>query len=169
MATTTANPQAAAKPRSPGLIKRLLVIALIALGAAGIAGGATWFYMSRHESAPAQAAQAKPAPAPVPVFFALDPMTVNLLSDDGEQHYLRIGLTLKLNDQPTQEHLTAHMPEIRSRVLLALSNKHPEELSSLDGKHALAKELATLIGQPTESGGAPAHIEDVLFTEFVVQ
>ncbi|HVE10822.1 MAG TPA: flagellar basal body-associated protein FliL [Paraburkholderia sp.] len=169
MATTTANPQAAAQPRSPGLIKRLLVILLIALAAAGIAGGGVWFYMSHHESAPAQAAQAKPAPAPVPVFFALDPMTVNLQSDDGEQHYLRIGLTLKLSDQQTQEHLSAHMPEIRSRVLLALSNKHPEELAPLDGKRALAKELATLIGQPTDAGGQPLHVEDVLFTEFVVQ
>jgi flagellar protein FliL len=169
MATTTANPQAAAQPRSPGLIKRLLVILLIALVAAGVAGGGVWFYMSRHEGAPAQAAQAKPAPAPVPVFFALDPMTVNLQSDDGEQHYLRIGLTLKLGDAQTQEHLTQHMPEIRSRVLLALSNKHPEELAPLDGKRALAKELAALISQPTDAGGSPVHVEDVLFTEFVVQ
>ncbi|CAB3760929.1 flagellar basal body-associated protein FliL [Paraburkholderia humisilvae] len=171
MATTTANQQVAAQPRSPGLIKRTLVIVLIALLAAALAGGGTWFYMNRHESAPAQGMQAqKQAVAPViPVFFALEPMTVNLQSDDGEAHYLRIGLTLKLNDQQTQEHLTAHMPEIRSRVLLALSNKHPEDLAPLDGKRALAKELATLIEQPTETGAPPVHVDDVLFTEFVVQ
>jgi flagellar FliL protein len=148
------------------------VIVLIALIAAALAGGGTWFYMSRHETAPAaQTAQQaqKPAPSPIPVFFALEPMTVNLQSDDGETHYLRIGLTLKLNDQQTQEHLTTHMPEIRSRVLLALSNKHPDELAPLDGKRALAKELAALIEQPTETGGAPVHVDDVLFTEFVVQ
>jgi flagellar FliL protein len=103
------------------------------------------------------------------VFFALEPMTVNLQSDDGEQHYLRIGLTLKLNDQKTQDHLTAHMPEIRSRVLLALSNKHPEDLAPLEGKQALAKELAALIEKPTEPGSEPVHVDDVLFTEFVVQ
>ncbi|APR37283.1 flagellar basal body-associated protein FliL [Paraburkholderia sp. SOS3] len=170
MATTTANPQAAVPPRSPGLIKRSLMIALIALVAAALAGGGTWFYMSRHETAAAaQPAAQAPKPSPVPVFFALEPMTVNLQSDDGEQHYLRIGLTLKLNDQQTQEHLTQHMPEIRSRVLLALSNKHPDELAPLDGKRALAKELAALIEQPTETGGAPVHVDDVLFTEFVVQ
>lgn len=170
MATTTANPPVTAPPRTPKLIKRTLLIVLIALVAAALAGGGTWFYMSRHESAPAQAAQhPKTTPSPVPVFFALDPMTVNLQADDGDQHYLRIGLTLKLNDQETQDHLTAHMPEIRSRVLLALSNKHPEELAPLDGKRALAKELAALIEQPTETGGSPIHVEDVLFTEFVVQ
>jgi flagellar FliL protein len=47
--------------------------------------------------------------------------------------------------------------------------KHPEELAPLEGKRALAKELATLIDQPTETGGAPIHVDDVLFTEFVVQ
>ncbi|TDN67942.1 flagellar basal body-associated protein FliL [Paraburkholderia sp. BL10I2N1] len=170
MATTTANQQASAQPSSPGLMKRIIVILLIVLVAAGAAGAATWFFMSR--SAPAQAAStspAAPAPSPIPVFFPLEPMTVNLQSDDGQQHYLRIGLTLKLNDQQTQQHLAEHMPEIRSRVLLALSNKHPEELAPLEGKHALAKELETLIEQPTETGAQPVHVADVLFTEFVVQ
>ncbi|WP_027792988.1 flagellar basal body-associated protein FliL [Paraburkholderia acidipaludis] len=168
MATTTANQQAAPQSAKPGPMKRLIVIALIALLAAGAAAGATWFVMQRHEaSAPAATASA-PVPA-VPVYFALDPMTVNLQSDDGETHYLRIGLTLKLDTLATQDALRDRMPEIRSRVLLALSNKHPEDLATLDGKHALATELAALIAQPTEPHGTPAHVEDVLFTEFVVQ
>ena len=170
MATTTANPQAAVAPRSPGLIKRTLVIALIALVAAGLAGGGTWFYMSRHETAaPAQPAAQAPKPSPIPVFFALEPMTVNLQSDDGEQHYLRIGLTLKLNDQQTQEHLTAHMPEIRSRVLLILSAKHPEELATIDGKRKLATELRSSVETIASTPEQPAHVDEVLFTEFVVQ
>ena len=165
MATTTANQQAIA-PSSSGTTKRILVILLIVLVAAGAAGAGTWFFMSKR--APAAASSAMPAPSPVPVFFPLEPLTVNLQSDDGQQHFLRIGLTLKLSDQATQERLNEHMPEIRSRVLLALSNKHPEELQTLDGKHALAKELAALIEQPTDAGGQPAHVSDVLFTEFVV-
>ena len=47
------------------------------------------------------------------------------------------------------------MPEVRSRILLALSNKHPEELAPLEGKRALATELQTLIEQPTDKGAAP--------------
>ena len=167
MATTTANQQAPAKASSPGLVKRIVVILLIVLVAAGAAGAATWFFMSKR--APAAATAAGPVLAPAPIFFPLESMTVNLQSDDGQQHYLRIGLTLKLADQKVQEHLTEHMPEIRSRVLLALSNKHPEELATLDGKKALAKELETLIEQPTEANGQPVSVSDVLFTEFVVQ
>ncbi|MGA7779716.1 MAG: flagellar basal body-associated protein FliL [Paraburkholderia sp.] len=169
MASTTANQQATVQPATPGPMKRILLIVLIALIAAGAAGAGVWFFMSRHAPAPAAAQAAMPAPLALPVFFPLEPMTVNLQSDDGQQHYLRIGLTLKLNDPKVQQELTDHMPEVRSRILLALSNKHPDDLAPLDGKRALATELKTLIEQPTDKGASPVQVEDVLFTEFVVQ
>lgn len=168
MATTTASQQAAPQGAKPGPMKRIIVIALIAILAAAAAGGATWFFMSRH-AASAPAANAPPPPPAVPVYYALEPMTVNLQSDDGESHFLRIGLTLKLDNQATQDQLVARMPEIRSRLLLALSNKHPSDLAPLDGKRALATELSVLISKPTDPNEKPAHVEDVLFTEFVVQ
>ena len=168
MATTTAPQQAA--PASPGPLKRIILIALIALVAAGAAGAGVWFFMSKRAPAAASAETASaPAPLAAPLFFPLESMTVNLQSDDGQQHFLRIGLTLKLTDAKTQQELTDHMPEVRSHILLALSNKHPDELAPLEGKRALATELRTLIEQPTDKGAAPIHVQDVLFTEFVVQ
>jgi flagellar protein FliL len=166
MATTTAPQQAA--PASPSPMKRIILIVLIAIIAAGGAGAGVWFFMAKRAPA-AAAGPAAPVPAPTPIFFPLDSMTVNLQSDDGQQHFLRIGLTLKLTDPKVQAELTEHMPELKSRILLALSNHHPDDLAPLDGKHALAKELKTLIEQPTDKGNPPVHIDDVLFTEFVVQ
>ena len=166
MATTTAPQQAA--PASPGPMKRIILIVLIALIAAGAAGAGVWFFMSKRAPVAATAEAAPGAPA-APLFFPLESMTVNLQSDDGQQHFLRIGLTLKLGDTRTQQELTDHMPEVRSRILLALSNHHPDELAPLEGKRALAEELKTLISDPTEKGTAPIRVQDVLFTEFVVQ
>ncbi|MGF6791388.1 flagellar basal body-associated protein FliL [Paraburkholderia sp. 35.1] len=166
MATTTAPQQAA--PASPGPMKRIILIVLIALIAAGAAGAGMWFFMSKRAPV-AVSAEAAPAQSAVPLFFPLESMTVNLQSDDGQQHFLRIGLTLKLGDAATQQALTDHMPEVRSRILLALSNKHPEELAPLEGKRALAEELKTLITEPIDKGAAPIRVQDVLFTEFVVQ
>jgi flagellar FliL protein len=166
MASTTAPQQAA--PASPGPLKRIILIALIAIIAAGAAGAGVWFFMSKRAPA-AVTAEAAPPPPVAPLFFPLESMTVNLQSDDGQQHFLRIGLTLRLGDTATQQQLTEHMPEVRSHILLALSNKHPDELAPLEGKRALAEELKTLISQPAEKGAAPIHVQDVLFTEFVVQ
>ncbi|CAB3696492.1 hypothetical protein LMG24076_03190 [Trinickia soli] len=166
MASTTANQQTVDVPAKSGKLKRILLIALIAIFAAGAAAGGMYFFLIKHGVGSSK--PAPPPPPPPPVFFALDPMTVNLLSDDG-QHYLRVGLSLKLANEKMQEGLQQHMPEIRSRILLALSNKHPEELSTLEGKHALAQELKTLIEKPTDASEPPVHVEAVLFTEFVVQ
>lgn len=166
MATTTATQQPTVTPSKPGKLKRMVLIVLIALVAAGAAAGGTYFFLANGKHGPTKAAA--PPPPPPPVFAALDPMTVNLLSDDG-QHYLRVGLTLKIADEKMQARLTEHMPELRSRILLDLSNKHPEELSTLEGKRSLAQELKTLISQPTDTGAPPVRVEEVLFTEFVVQ
>lgn len=160
MATPTTTQQADATPPKFARLKRTLPIVLAALVAAGAAAGGMYFYLLKH-------GPSKP-PAPPPVFFPLDPMTVNLLSDDG-QHYLRVGLTLKIADEKMQTRITEHMPELRSRILLDLSNKHPEDLLTVEGKRALANELKTVLGQPTDTGAPPLQIEDVLFTEFVVQ
>ncbi|MBU9269295.1 flagellar basal body-associated protein FliL [Burkholderia gladioli] len=164
MATTTAS----ASPERPptGKFKRIVLFALIGLVIAAAGGAAAWYFLLRHEG-PA-VAHAAPQSLATPVFFPLESMTVNLQSDDG-LHYLRIGLTLKLTDPTAQDYLTQHMPEIRSRILLALSNKHPEDLATLDGKRELADELRTLIEQPTQPGNRSARVDAVLFTDFVVQ
>ncbi len=165
MASTTATQQTVVVPAKSG-IKRILLIVLIAIFAAGASAGGVYFFLLKHGVTNSK--PAPPPPPPPPVFFALEPMTVNLLSDDG-QHYLRIGLSLKLTNEKVQEALQQHMPEIRSRILLALSNKHPDDLSTLDGKHALAQELKTLVEKPTDTSEPPVPVEAVLFTEFVVQ
>lgn len=166
MATTPAKETVATvKPARLGGLKRLMPLAAVAVVSAVLAGGVVYFVAPRADIAH----HAEAPPAPEPTFFALDPFTVNLQSDDGAQHYLRLGLSLKLTDPQTQARLTAHMPQLRSRVLLLLSNKKPEELSSLEGKRMLAAELRGVITEPTETGQKPARVDEVLFTDFVIQ
>jgi flagellar FliL protein len=108
-----------------------------------------------------------PAPAP-PVFFPLESMTVNLQSDDS-MHYLRIGLTLELSDRRSQAALVERMPEVRSSILMTLSAKRPEDLEGIDGKLKLAKELLAIVENADGAPGNPRRVQEVLFTEFVIQ
>ena len=159
MASTTE-----AVPKASG--KNTLVIILAAVLVLVLAGGGAAFWMLSKKSAVAGPAAA--APVPPPVFFTLEPFTVNLISDDG-QRYAHVGLTLRLADAEGEKNLTEHMPELRSRILLLLSNKHPDDLISLDGKQKLAAEIVATVDQPFTNGGPANHIAEVLFTEFVVQ
>jgi flagellar FliL protein len=164
MATTTANQQPIV-PAKSGKLKRILVIAIGAIVLLAAGAGASYFAISKFGAH----GPVKPAPLPPPVFFPLESLTVNLQADDGAMHYLRVGLTLKLRDEKTQAKLTEHMPEIRSRVLLLLSAKHPEELATVEGKRTLASELRAAVETTANTAEQPVRVDDVLFTEFVIQ
>ncbi|CAM2138440.1 flagellar FliL protein [Pararobbsia alpina] len=159
MASTTEAPRASGK--------NTLVIILVAVLVLVLAGGGAAFWMLSKKQGSSAAAPAEVKVAP-PVFFTLEPFTVNLLSDDG-QRYAHVGLTLRLADPEGEARLTEHMPELRSRILLLISNKHPEDLISLDGKQKLAAEIEAAVDQPFTNGGPANHVAEVLFTEFVVQ
>ncbi|CAN7506208.1 flagellar basal body-associated protein FliL [Caballeronia sp. dw_19] len=164
MASTTATQQPIVTVKS-GKMKRILLIAaglIVLLGA----GGAGVYYYLLHK--PDLGALTKASLSAPPVFFPLESMTVNLQSDD-TMHYLRIGLTLKLPDQKAQAALGERMPEVRSHILMLLSAKRPEDLAGIDGKRELAKELLETVQKTGGTPDSPARVQEVLFTEFVVQ
>jgi len=167
---TSATPQAAPQPpaahRRGGTLK-LIIIAVVALLLLIAAGGGAYYFLVLKAAPKTAVSKAVAAQLP-PVFFAIDPFTVNLQSDDGER-YLHVGLTLKLTDPKAADELKEHMPEIRSRILLLLSNKHPADLATPEGKNALIKEIQTQIELPFSPGGEPNNVNEVLFTDFVVQ
>ena len=165
MASTTATQQQPIVTVKSGKMKRILLIVLGLIVLLG-AGGAGAYYYFLHKPGPG--APAKAAPAAPPGFFPLESMTVNLQSDDA-MHYLRIGLTLKLPDQKAQGELTERMPEVRSHILMLLSAKRPDDLAGIDGKRELAKELLDTVNKTGGAPENPAHVQEVLFTEFVVQ
>ena len=164
MASTTATQQPIVTVKS-GRMKRVLLIALGLIVLLG-AGGAGAYYYFLHK--PGLGQLAKLAPSAPPVFLPLESMTVNLQSDDA-MHYLRIGLTLKLPDQKAQSALTERMPEVRSHILMLLSAKRPDDLAGIDGKRQLAKELLETVQKTGGTPDSPARVQEVLFTEFVVQ
>ncbi|KND61314.1 Flagellar biosynthesis protein FliL [Candidatus Burkholderia verschuerenii] len=164
MATTTANPKDLA-PAKGGKMKKMIIIAVGAIVLLGAGAGGAYFLLGKNASH----APAKPAPEPPPVFFPLDSLTVNLQSDDGSMHYLRTGLTLKIKDEKVQALLTEHMPEVRSHILLVLSGKKPDDITSVDGKKKLAEELRSTVNAAASTTEKPVQVQEVLFTEFVVQ
>jgi flagellar FliL protein len=178
MATTAPDPSAlaaaASAPAKGGKRRKLMLIGAALVLVCAAAGAAA--YMKWSSGPHVKAVEA----VPLPVFFALDSFTVNLtpdvVADDGSDgggggsdRYLHIGLTLKLDNLKTQQLLTDHMPEIRSRILLLLSAKHPADLATVAGKRSLAHELVKVIDEPFSPDKTPHPVSDVLFTDFVVQ
>lgn len=141
----------------------LMIVGALLLVLGGAGGG--WYFMNNK---PAGNAPAKPAPPKPPVFIAMEPFTVNLQPEIGEQ-YLQVAFTLQVEDQVQVEQLKLYMPLVRSRVLMLLSSKKPSELMSEEGKQKLQADILAQVKQPFAPNMPPQIVSGVFFTSFVIQ
>ncbi|HEX5678760.1 MAG TPA: flagellar basal body-associated protein FliL [Alcanivorax sp.] len=108
--------------------------------------------------------------APKPALYVeLDPFTVNLQGDLCGQRLLYVGLSLQVADTDTESYLLKHMPQLRSRMLMLLSGQSSQTVSTQQGKEQLKAEILELFAPPRDDGQPELQVDDVLFTEFIVQ
>lgn len=171
MATSAskAAPQSGAgdTPAAANKFRKLITIILAALLLAGAGGGGAWYFLKSASGGAGPGAQ-QSEPARPPVFMALETFTVNLQAEDVQQ-FLQVNMTLQVANDTQIDLLKLHMPHVRNRLLLLLSNKKPSEILSADGKKKLSAEIIELLKQPFTPQGPSPQITDVLFTSFVVQ
>ncbi|UCV27658.1 flagellar basal body-associated FliL family protein [Ferribacterium limneticum] len=166
------------------LIIILAVVLLVVLGG----GGAAYMLLKKGEpeegdeevaeetAKPKKKDKKKDAHA-APVFVNLDPFTVNLVPETGDQ-YLQVALSLELEDALEEPTLKAQMPKIRNNLTLLLSSKKASELLPKEGKEQLAEalrdEINSVIEPPKKNKKgevvAPeGPVKSVLFTSFIIQ
>ncbi|KAF0804079.1 flagellar basal body-associated protein FliL [Alcanivorax xiamenensis] len=104
-----------------------------------------------------------------PIYVKVDPFTVNLRDDLCGRHLLYAGISLQVGDSATEDFLNDFMPQVRSRLLLLTSGQRAEEMMTPEGKQALIKQILALFEEELVSGQPTLRVDDVLFTEFIVQ
>lgn len=165
-----APPDAAAKPPSKKMAMIGAIVAVLVLGG----GGAGWFMMHKggdetEESAKPAKKKKKAKAHAAPVFAPLEVFTVNLLPDGEEEHMLQVAITLEVMGQEQAELVKANMPKVRSRVLLLLSAKKASELITVEGKTKLSEEVLEAIKKPFVEHEEPQEVNEVMFTQFIIQ
>lgn len=143
---------------------KLLLVLGILLVLGGTGGGTAWYLIQSDKSAAQQAQKPKP-----PVFVTLETFTVNLQSDGDSDHYLQVGIDLKVTDSTVVDLIKLHMPEIRNGVLLLLSSKSNGQIASLEGKQKLSEEIQAHINKPLNAKATGKGVTGVYFTSFVIQ
>lgn len=154
---------AESKDAPPKKSKKLLFIVLTAVVLmAGGGGGAAWYflkYKGAHddEAAAAKADEKKKA---LRVFVTLENFVVNLADRDTER-YAQIGVVLEVENKEVEAKLAAKMPAVRNQILLLVSSKLANELTTREGKETLATEIAVAAAQPLGWTPQSAEAEDV--------
>lgn len=157
--------------RQSGKISMAILIVIVAcVLILGLSSVAAAYFMSRApeaEHAADAAAHAEQEKAPDPVFVTVKPLTINLRDDAG--HMLYVGMSLKVAGEEGAKQIEAFMPEIRNRILMTVTDERPQNLTTSEGKRALAERLRDRIAAPLSEQGEPLPVDDVLFTDFIVQ
>lgn len=181
-----AKPADEGAAEAPKKGKKLLIIILAVVLLLAVAGGGAAFMLlsGNHaddegdeeyaeETAKPKKAKKKEAPSAPPVFVNLEPFTVNLVPETGDQ-YLQVVLSLELEGPEADMALKALMPRIRNNITLLLSSKKASELLPKEGKEQLAQalkdEINTAIEPPARGQkAADGPVKSVLFTSFIIQ
>ncbi len=145
----------------------LLAIALLLIGGAGTAIVSLTGESSDGDEAARTAAEAA-RKAAAPVYLPLEAFVVNLRDEDGD-HYLRVGVVLEGSDQEAIDAAKIQLPRIRNSILLLLSAKSTEEISTMAGKQQLVQEIIAEARKPMPIDTPTKGIESVYFSDFVIQ
>lgn len=152
----------------------LILFALVTLGNFALSGYTLLEVKKgvRHAAAETeQAAQDAEAEAGEPIYLPLEAFTVSITPSANETEtdaVLHIGLTLQLKDDASRQLAEAFMPEIRSRLLLLLSQQNAKALSTQQGKDALTAAIRQTLSQPI-GGKKTLSVTDVLYTAFILR
>lgn len=153
-------------PKKSGKKKLIVIAAVAVVGLLG-GGGALAFVMLGKK--PDTSEEKKVEPRKMPVFVDLDTFTVNLKDKEGGERFLQVKLVVEVKDAAGGEMLKTLMPAVRNEVLLLLGSKAAADLSTRQGKEALAKEIVTAANKPLEGTTHTGAVENVNFTHLIVQ
>lgn len=103
-----------------------------------------------------------------PTYVVLDPFTMNLQPEVGEQFVLA-SFTVQIANQKQLELFNKHMPQVRSHVLMVIANKKSSDLTPAEGKNLLVSEIHTSLNQFFNTVGKPDMVRGVFLTSFVMQ
>lgn len=164
--------QDAPKKKKLGLIK-WIVLAVVILA---LAGGGYFAYVkffaapkdkTEEQAKPKEGGEAPPAPGEMKGYkdlVTLPTFVVNLADPLGRR-YLKLTMDVEVSDEKAVAELKANESKIRDAVILLLSSKSFQELSTIESKIMLKKQLVERLNQVL---GGPKVLR-VFFTEMVVQ
>ena len=99
------------------------------------------------------------------VLVNLEDIVVTLVSSGKKPRYLRININVEVPNALIAEVVSSRLPQLRDMVIMTLSDKSAEDLSTPEGKQGLRDELFRRIDEKMPEG----TLMNLYFSDLVVQ
>jgi flagellar FliL protein len=150
--------------------KGRLKIVIIGVLAAGLAGGAGYYfygktllayYPQKQHAGNEQPAGNGPEKVEVGPILSFEPFIINVLGDPVK--FVKISVAMELKNERIAEHAKKMMPVIRDIMLSVLGTKKPEVFMDVNGRATIKKELFDGVSRLFADNGLKAvYITDII-------
>ncbi|WP_169545222.1 flagellar basal body-associated FliL family protein [Sneathiella aquimaris] len=134
-----------------------------------IVGGAAGAYFAGvfggEEPAEEEVVEEEPEKEKVVVFYDMPDLLVNLSSTGTDTSFLKLGVSLELDDETVLPELEKLLPRVMDNFQVYLRELRKEDLRGSAGIYRLKEELLYRINSSVK----PIVVKDVLFKEMLVQ
>lgn len=125
-------------------------------------------------SSAVQAENAEGSPEPiggVVRYIELKPTFVTNfgISDSGHLRYVKADITVRVSNKNAEYAARYHLPALRDRLVLLLSRQDESAVASAAGRETIKAEAIKELREVLRREEGEEHIEDLMFTNFVVQ
>lgn len=153
--------------------KRLILLALLMVMIIGASVGGTLLAIKLlsppvADELPTDAPVVEPPPKPA-IYYPIKPPIVVNFSVRGRQRYLQAELTVMTRENDVIGAIELHMPMIRHALVLLIGGQAYAEVQTAEGKELLRQQCLQEIQRLLEAEIGKPGIEQVLFTNFVMQ
>ena len=127
------------------------------------------------EAAPIELAAAEPEkaektePLAPAQYVPLDPPFVASFDEEDGTRYVQLQVQAMARSEKTIEEIKKHAPALRNSFLFLLGSFKLEELTTLAGKEKLRADLTAKANEVLTKNGSEGQIEELYFTNFVIQ
>ena len=143
----------------------LIGVPVLVLLIFGTAAGAYFMgVFSGEKSGTAEAAAKTEEKKNLGPLLEMEDFVVNIMHDDSAR-FLKVGITLEVEDEESRTAIKRRMPQIADAVLLMVGNKTFDDVKDLQGKMQLKADLLDRIQELSGRG----KVRNIYFTDFVVQ
>jgi flagellar FliL protein len=161
------------KAGGKGKLKLIILIVVALLLAIGLSVGATWFLLSKDKKDDQPATEESTASAPVvrqpALYESIAPAFIANYKHQGRQRYMQVSVALMARNQAELDALKVHMPLIRNRLVMLFSGQDFGTLMTPVGKEMLRNQATAVVQELAQKETGKTVVEQVLFTNIVLQ